>query len=116
MYLTTGELELLVDEITLLAVKAAEHGVTIVWEQYEAMPHAFPMAFPDLETSGRCINAVGHFARECVESGVKNRATWIAKATGEELPMQISTNLTWEYALARMVNAQLRRDNGHKNR
>jgi hypothetical protein len=30
--------------------------------------------------------------------------------------MQISTNLTWEYALARMVNAQLRRFSGYKNR
>jgi acetyl esterase/lipase len=116
MYMMTGELELLVDENTLVAVKAAEHGVTMVWEQYEAMPHAFPVAFPDLEISARCINAVGYFARECVESDVKSRATWIARATGKESPMQISTNLTWEYALARMVNAQLRRFSGYKNR
>ena len=116
MYLMTGELELLVDENMLVAVKAAEHGVTIVWEQYEAMPHAFPMAFPDRETSARCINAVGYFARECVESDVKSRATWIAKASGIESPMQLSTNLTWEYATARMMNAQLRRYNGYKHR
>lgn len=116
MCLMTGELELLVDENVLVAVKAAEHGVTIVWEQYEAMPHAFPMAFPDLEISAKCINAVGSFAHECVEGGVKSRATWIARATGEESPVQISTSLTWEYALARMVNAQQRRINGYNNR
>jgi hypothetical protein len=116
MYLMTGELELLVDENTLVAIKAAEHGVTIVWEQYEAMPHAFPMAFPDLLISARCINAVGYFARECVESDVKSRATRIARVSREESPMQISTSLTWEYALARMKNAQLRRFNGFKNR
>lgn len=115
MFFITGE-ELLTDENKVVAVRAAEQGVTVVWEQYEAMPHVFPMIFPDLQTSTRCLNSIGYFARNCIKRDVEGSATWIAIKTGKESPMELGnlTNLTCEYALARMKNAQLRRFNGYK--
>jgi hypothetical protein len=62
--------------------------VTIVWEQYEGMPHTFPTDFPNQETSNRCTNPVGYFAHGCVEGDVKTRAAWIAMKTGEESPIR----------------------------
>lgn len=115
MFFMTGE-ELLTDENKVVATRAAEQGVTVVWEQYEAMPHVFTMIFPDLKTSARCLSSVGYFAQNCVKGDVESSATWIAIKTGKESTVEIVklTHVTWEYALARMRNAQLRRFNGYK--
>ncbi|CAD0088556.1 unnamed protein product [Aureobasidium vineae] len=110
MFFMTGE-ELLTDGNKILAVRAGDQGVTVVREQYEAMPHVFAMIFPDLKTRIRCFSSMGCFAQNCVEGNVKDSATWIAIISGKESAVEMGnlTHLTWEYALASMKNAQLRR-------
>jgi acetyl esterase/lipase len=116
MFFMTGE-GLLTDEDKVVAVRAAEQGVIVVWEQYEAMPHVFHEIFPDLKISVRCIDSVGRFVRDCVEGCVEGSATWIAIKTGDESPVEMAklTSLTRVYAVARMKNAQSRRVRGYKS-
>lgn len=115
MWFMTGE-ELLTDEDKIVARRAAEQGVTVVWEQYEAMPHVFAMLLPALETSTKCFNSLGDFARKCVEGEVQSSATWIACKTGKESSVELAKviDLTWEDALARMKDAQSRRLKGYE--
>jgi acetyl esterase/lipase len=118
MFFMTGE-EMLSDEDKILAGKAAEQGVTVVWEQYEAMPHVFTMIFPALKNSVRCLDSVGRFARSCVEGNVESSATLIAFKTGTESRVEmaeLTRHLTWEDALGRMKDAQSRRISGYKRR
>jgi acetyl esterase/lipase len=115
MFFMAGE-GLLADEDKIVAVRAAEQGVTVVWEQYEAMPHVFHEIFPDLKASARCIDSVGRFARNCVEGCVEGSAIWIAMKTGNELPVEMAklTLLEWEYAVTRMKDARSRRVRSYK--
>ncbi|KAI4725579.1 hypothetical protein E4T49_06674 [Aureobasidium sp. EXF-10728] len=109
IFLAVGE-ELLTDENKIFAMRVGSQGVKVIWSQYEVMPHVFPLIFPEKKTSGRCIESLGGFARECVEGSVEGSATWIA-VDGEEVAVELGqlTHLTWEYAVARMENAKLRR-------
>lgn len=44
MFICSGE-EAVAQEGKVLAQMAAKQGVKVVWEQYEAMPHCFPLIF-----------------------------------------------------------------------
>lgn len=47
MWIETGQ-ELLTDEGKHVAAKAAKQGVKVVYEEYETMPHCFPMMLEHL--------------------------------------------------------------------
>ncbi|KAI4717769.1 hypothetical protein E4T48_06029 [Aureobasidium sp. EXF-10727] len=109
IFLAVGE-ELLTDENKIFAMRVKKQGGKVVWSQYEVMPHVFCLVFPEKKNSIRCIESMGGFARNCVEGSVEGSATWIS-VEGEEVAVELGqlTHLTWEYAVARMENAKLRR-------
>lgn len=117
MFFAIGK-ELVTDENQIIAIRAAEQGVKVVWEQYDAVPHMFTMIFPDSKASARCLSSVGNSIHACVESDVKNSAPWIAFKTLDTTSVDLGrqTNLIWEYAVDMMRNAQSRRLYGFKIR
>ena len=116
LWIMTGE-EMLTDEDAILASTAVRSGVTVEWEQYEAMPHVFAMLMPHVATSQRCYDSLGSFCRRCVEGEVESRGTWIAARTGKESEVDVNkiTDVTAEDALRRMKEAQSRRLKGYEN-
>lgn len=66
LWMCTGQ-EMLMDEDCLVASRAAQQGVKVTFEQYEAMPHCFQLLMPFLPTADRCIKSWGIWARKCVE-------------------------------------------------
>ncbi|EMC92694.1 hypothetical protein BAUCODRAFT_46535, partial [Baudoinia panamericana UAMH 10762] len=85
LWLCTGQ-ECLTDEDCIVASRAASQGVTVQFEQYEAMPHCFAMLFPFVPTADRCLRSWGDFCRRCVEEpqSVKTNGTFIHAKTGKE--------------------------------
>ncbi|KAK8192498.1 hypothetical protein M8818_007667 [Zalaria obscura] len=111
LWIETGE-ELLTDEDAVVAARAASQGVTVVWEQYEAMPHCFAMLLPKLPNSRRCVSSWGAFCRSSVEGDLlETKGTWIAAKTGEEKVVDVEkvTEHRWEDAVEAMKEAQRRR-------
>lgn len=115
LWIETGE-ELLTDEISVVAARAATQGVKVHWEQYEAMPHCFGMLLPALATSKRCIGSWGSFCKTCVEGSIETNGTWIAAKTGNEKTVDVTqvNPLTVGDALKRMRDAQRRRFAGYE--
>ncbi len=66
MYNETGQ-ELLADEDKYLAMKAASQGVTVVFEEYEAMPHCFAMILETLPAASTFFNGWSQFIKRAVE-------------------------------------------------
>ena len=86
LYFNTGE-EMLTDEIKVLASRAAQQGVKVVFEEYQAMPHCFAMLLPGLPISERCIKSWGAFARKTVDEGAEvfeTKGTWVEARSGRE--------------------------------
>ena len=113
LWVMTGQ-ELLTDEDAIVAKTAASQGVTVQWEQYEAMPHCFAMVMPHIPTSKRCYKSWGTFCQQALERTVKSSATWIAARTGAEEEMDVTrvTDYTVDHALARVKEAQRKRLQG----
>lgn len=95
LYFNTGE-EMLTDEIKVVASRAAQQNVKVVFEQYQAMPHCFAMLLPHLEASERCMKSWGSFAREAVEGGgmegwtLETKGTWVEARTGREESREVA--------------------------
>ena len=54
MGMAMGSKERIVDGGKVVAQLAARQGVPIVWDEYELMPHNWPMVFPDHPHSIKC--------------------------------------------------------------
>ncbi|KAL1589323.1 hypothetical protein WHR41_02139 [Cladosporium halotolerans] len=95
LFLNTGE-EMLTDEIKFLAARAAQQGVAVEFEQYQAMPHCFAMLLPGLPTSVRCVRAWGEFCRKVGEGGGmegwvgETKGTWVEARTGREEQREVA--------------------------
>ncbi|CAK1360625.1 Acetyl-hydrolase [Cercospora beticola] len=80
--------ELLTDESLVVAKRAAEQGVKVHLEWYEAMPHCFAMLLPHLATGKKCVQSWGNWARKCADEkereGLVTRGSRIAAKTGKE--------------------------------
>ena len=115
LWIMTGQ-ELLTDEDAIVAKTAAAQGVTVQWEQYEAMPHCFAMLLPHLQTSKRCYTSLGSFCQQAIAGTVKKSATWIAARTGAEKEVDVSsvTDFTVNDAQARVKDALRRRLQGYE--
>lgn len=113
LWIETGE-EMLTDEDAVVAVQAASQGVTVHWEQYEAMPHCFAIILPGLPASRRCFQSWGDFCRKCVTGTVETSGTFIEAQTGVEKQVQVLevTQLKHEEAVTRVKEAQARRFKG----
>lgn len=72
MWLCCGE-EMVVDASKVIAQRAAGDGCTVIWAEYEAMPHCFPfiLEVPQTEHSFR---SCASFCRNCVETSSSLRS------------------------------------------
>jgi acetyl esterase/lipase len=66
VWICEGE-ECLSDAGMFLSQQLASQGVSVIFEQYAAMPHVFPIVFPDLLSSRKCLNQWGRFIRTLVD-------------------------------------------------
>lgn len=95
LWLGYGE-EMLADEGKFIASRAAEQGVTVVWEQWEAMPHCFPLILLGSPVSKKffrdwadfCINAVGE-GPEKEGAKLETRGTWFEAKTMKEKEVSV---------------------------
>lgn len=112
MWLCMGQ-EMLADEGKVVAARAASQGVTVQFEDYEAMPHVFAMLLPTLASSNRCMRSWGNFCRRCVEEpdSVKTNGTYIAVKSGEEKSVDVDkvSSITDEEAREHNRDAKGRR-------
>lgn len=94
LYFNAGE-EMLTDEIKVLASRAAQQGVKVVFEEYQAMPHCFAMLLPTLPTSEKCVKSWAQFAKEAVQGGgmegwtLETKGTWVEARTGREVSKDV---------------------------
>ncbi|KAL8692837.1 MAG: hypothetical protein Q9218_002220 [Villophora microphyllina] len=96
MWFGYGE-EMLADEGKSVASLAAQQGVTVVWEQFEAMPHCFSMIFEHLEAGRRGFKDWANFCA-VVAAGtdgkaggaeLKTKGTWFAAKTCRETDVDV---------------------------
>ncbi|MCJ1469429.1 hypothetical protein MMC07_008062 [Pseudocyphellaria aurata] len=90
--------ETLLDEGRAVATRAARQGVSVVWDEWEAMPHGFAQLLPHLPASGKlnarwmdfCEQVVGTGGAGSVGTpGVQTKGTWHAAKTGVEKPVDL---------------------------
>ena len=117
LWIETGQ-EMLADEDCIVASRAASQGVTVQFEEYEAMPHCFSMLLPALPTADRCMRSWGDFCRRCVEEpeSVKTNGTYIHAKGGKEDSTVVSkaSQITIEEARKLMREAKERRLKGNE--
>ncbi|KAI2628818.1 Alpha/Beta hydrolase protein [Hypoxylon sp. NC1633] len=78
--------ESLEDESKYMASKLARDGVTVVFEEYEAMPHVFVGILPERPESKRAVSSWANFIKEVCEDPKKIQPSYKtikAKATKE---------------------------------
>ncbi|RCI10290.1 hypothetical protein L249_8553 [Ophiocordyceps polyrhachis-furcata BCC 54312] len=84
--------ELIADDARFFARHLAAQHVPVVFEQYQAMPHVFPLIFPAVPSTRRCFEAWASFIRTVVDdpSAVESSATFIPVKTlrGEALQLE----------------------------
>lgn len=95
MWFCYGE-EMLADEGKAVASLAAQQGVTVVWEQFDAMPHCFSMIFEQLEAGRKCFKRWADF---CASVGddtagkggakLETKGTWFAAKTCKETDVDV---------------------------
>ena len=61
MWLVSGS-ERLTDSVKVIAKTACRQGVCVLWEQYEGMPHTWPMILENLPQTTMCFQ---HWAKAC---------------------------------------------------
>lgn len=117
LWMCTGQ-ECLSDEDCIVAARAAEQGVTVQFEEYDAMPHCFGMLMPFLPTANRCMRSWGDFCRKCVEepNSLKTNGTFVHAKSGKEETIVVSkvSNISLEEAKKYMVDAKERRLKGYE--
>lgn len=68
VYMSTGW-ELLADEDKFMAAKLHSQGVSIIWEEFEGMPHCFAMILTENPMAKRCFGAWTGFIKTVAETG-----------------------------------------------
>ncbi|RDA87848.1 hypothetical protein CP532_2971 [Ophiocordyceps camponoti-leonardi (nom. inval.)] len=83
--------EMLADDARFLARHLAAQHVPVVFEQYQAMPHIFPVVFPAVPSTRRCFEALAAFIHTVVDdpAAVESSATFIRVKTVQEEGMQL---------------------------
>lgn len=97
--------ETLLDEGKILAARAAQQGVKIVWEEWEAMPHVFAQVLLDSPAGKLCFEHWATFCTTVVEQGAKGVDTKGARfAIKTMAPTEVDVR-----ALAVMSDEELKR-------
>ena len=103
--------EMLLDDGRYVAAQAAKQGVSVVWEEWEAMPHAFAFILEGLPQSKKFFKDWAAFCSRVVEQGgegVQTQGTWFAAKGGreEEVDVQALGVMSIEEVRLMMKNAR----------
>jgi acetyl esterase/lipase len=95
LFFSVGE-EMLRDEDAVLAQRAVAQGVTVVWREFEAMPHCFAMLCESNNGAPVHQEEIGGFCRDVVEKreGVKTGGVWIEAKTLRREERDVKKGLT----------------------
>ncbi|KAL2015449.1 hypothetical protein VTK56DRAFT_5411 [Thermocarpiscus australiensis] len=111
VYMCTGW-ELLADEDKCVAHRLWAEGVSVVFEEYEGMPHCFGLLFPHLKEARRCFEGWAGFMKVVAEGGreaVQSRFVTVRARTLYEV--EIEPGRLWrdgEDVVAERVYRQVR--------
>lgn len=91
--------ELLNDEDRAVASRMAQAGTTVVFEEFEAMPHCFAMILRGAEASRRCFGDWAAFVTAVTEEPgrVRTRAVVVAARTLGEREVDVGTLSPWSW-------------------
>lgn len=91
LWFSYGE-EMLADEVQVVASKAAKQGVTVVSEQWEAMPHCFALILLGSSMSKKAYQNWAAFCQDAVNGeDIRTKGLWIEAKTGMEKEVEIRT-------------------------
>jgi acetyl esterase/lipase len=94
LFISVGE-EMLRDEDAVLAQRCVAQGVTVVWREFEAMPHCFAMLLDKLPGGDVHYEEYGKFCREVVEGRkVESNGVWIKAKTLDRSERDVARGLT----------------------
>jgi acetyl esterase/lipase len=88
VYFTVGE-ELLTDEGRATAGRMAGQGVTVVWEQFEAMPHCFGLIFESMAVGQMCFEGWAGFCRDAVDEKVESKGVFVTAKKLERKDIEV---------------------------
>jgi len=96
IYIGTGT-ELLTDEDKCVAQVAARHGVKVIFEEYQAMPHCFAIVLEALPASKLFFKKWSNFMTQVVEGNppVETKGVFIKAKTLQEVPLDIDTLMSF---------------------
>ena len=84
--------EMLADEVQVVASKAAKQGVTVISEQWEAMPHCFAFILLGSSMSKNAYKDWASFCQNAVDGGnMKTKGLWFEAKTGNEIEVDVKT-------------------------
>jgi hypothetical protein len=87
--------EMLRDEGAVVAQRCVKQGVTVVWRDFEAMPHCFGMLIESNPASAVHFEEYGGFCRDIVEGKkVQSNGVFIKAKTCERSDMDVTSGLT----------------------
>jgi hypothetical protein len=94
LFFSVGQ-EMLRDEDAVLAQRAVAQGVTVVWREFEAMPHCFAMLLEGLKGGAVHYEEYAKFCREVVEGrlGASN-GVFIEAKTLKRKDVDVKAGLT----------------------
>lgn len=109
--------EMLVDEGRAVAARAAKQGVSVVWDEWEAMPHCFMQVLQHLPAAQKCKTQWVSFCEQVVRNSgveginaakVQTKGTWYAAKTGKEKPVDLRSfaGLSDDKIMQRMKTAR----------
>lgn len=106
LWMNTGG-EMLTDEDKIVASRAAQQGVTVQYEEYEVMPHCFPMLISHLKQSSMCLKSWGSFCRRVVNEpeSIKTSGTFIHAPTCKEEAVDVTKRARYTIEEARKYMA-----------
>ena len=91
LWFSYGE-EMLADEVQIVASKAAKQGVTVVSEQWEAMPHCFALILLGSSMSKKAYQNWAAFCKDVVKGEkIGTRGLWIEASTGKESEVEVQS-------------------------
>ena len=82
--------EMLADEVQVVASRAAKQGVTVISEQWEAMPHCFALILLGTPMSKKAFQNWATFCQAAVNGEcIETRGLWIEAKTGKEKEVDV---------------------------
>jgi acetyl esterase/lipase len=94
LFFSVGQ-EMLRDEDAVLAQRAAAQGVTVVWREFEAMPHCFAMLLENNNGSPLHYQETGRFCRDVVEDKtIQTNGVFIEAKSLNRKDMDVRSGLT----------------------